>query len=81
MMGTVHLLPGTTPSTVAAKGNYDFEGKAAMTLVDFGVWFAPEICRYSNCIYSSLGCTPVAKWEALSGKMTNDIPFDMDAFA
>nr|BAH89822.1 transposase [uncultured bacterium] len=28
----------------------------------------------------SLGCTPVAKWEALSEQMTGDIPFDIEAF-
>lgn len=80
MMGAVHLLPGTTQSTVAAKGTYDSEGNAAMTLAEFDVWFALEICRYNNSIHSSLGCTPVSKWEALSGEMASDIPFDMDAF-
>ena len=39
-----------------------------------------EICRYNNSVHSSLGCTPVAKWEALAGEMSGDIPFDMEAF-
>ena len=80
MMGAVHLLPGTTQSSVAAKGSYDAEATATMTLSEFDSWFALEICRYNNSIHSSLGCTPVAKWEALSGEMTADIPFDMEAF-
>ncbi len=80
MMGAVHLLPGTTQATVSAKGTYDSEGKAAMTLAEFDVWFALEICRYNNSIHSSLGCTPVSKWDALAGEMASDIPFDMDAF-
>ncbi len=80
MMGAVHLLPGTTQSSVAAKGGYDAEAMAAMTLGEFDRWFALEICRYNNSIHSSLGCTPVAKWEALAGEMAGDIPFDMEAF-
>jgi hypothetical protein len=70
MMGAVHLLPGTTQSSVAAKGSYDAEAMAIMTLGEFDSWFALEICRYNNSIHSSLGCTPVAKWEALSSEMT-----------
>ena len=80
MMGAVHLLPGTTQSSVAAKGGHDAEAMAAMTLREFDRWFALEICRYNNSIHSSLGCTPVAKWEALAGEMSGDIPFDMEAF-
>ena len=53
---------------------------ATMTLREFDRWFALEICRYNNSIDSSLGCTPVARWEALSGEMSGDIPFDMEAF-
>ncbi|OAN93062.1 transposase [Sulfitobacter geojensis] len=80
MMGAVHLLPGTTQSSIAAKGDYDAEGMATMTLSEFDRWFALEICRYNNRIHSSLGCTPVAKWEELSEKMMGDIPFEMEAF-
>lgn len=80
MMGAVHLLPGTTQSLVAAKGSYDVEAMAAMTLREFDGWLALEICRYNNSIHSSLGCTPVAKWDALAGEMSGDIPFDMEAF-
>ena len=80
MMGAVHLLPGTTQSSVVAKGDYDAEGMATMTLSDFDRWFALEICRYNNSIHSSLGCTPVAKWEALSEQMMGDIPFEIEAF-
>lgn len=80
MMGAVHLLPGTTQSLVAAKGSYDVEAMAAMTLREFDGWLALEICRYNNSIHSSLGCTPVAKWDALAGEMSGDIPFNMEAF-
>ncbi len=80
MMGAVHLLPGTTQSSVAAKGGYDAEANAAMTLREFDLWFALEICRYNNSIHSGLNCTPVAKWDALAREMSGDIPFDMEAF-
>ncbi len=61
MMGAMHLLPGTMQSSIAAKGDYDAEGMATMTLTEFDRWFALEICRHNNRIHSSLGCTPVAK--------------------
>lgn len=80
MMGAVHLLPGTTQSSVAAKGAYDAEAGATMSLSEFDHWFALEICRHNNSVHSSLGCTPVARWEALSVEMSGDIPFDLDAF-
>ena len=44
MMGAVHLLPGTTESSIAAKGSYDAEAKAAMSLSD--VDFRPELSRF-----------------------------------
>ena len=80
MMGAVHLLPGTTQSSITAKGDYDAEGMATMTLSEFDRWFALEICRYNNRVHSSIGCTPVGKWEALSEEMMGDIPFEMEAF-
>jgi len=80
MMGAVDLLPGTRQSSVVAKGDYDAEGMATMTLSEFDRWFALEICRYNNSIHSSLGCMPVAKWEPLSEQMMGDIPFEIEAF-
>lgn len=56
MMGAVHLLPGITQSSVAAKGGYDAEANAGMTLREFDLWFALEICRYNNSMHSSLNC-------------------------
>lgn len=65
---------------IGRKGSYDAEAKAAMSLSEFDSWFVLEICRYNNSVHSSLGCTPVAKWEALAAEMSSDIPFDMEAF-
>lgn len=80
MMGAVHLLPGTTQSSVVTRGTYDAEARATMSVSEFDLWFALEICRYNNSVHSSLGCTPAARWETLSAEMSGDIPFDLDAF-
>src|SRR5215472_6506909 len=37
MMGEVHLLPGTTSSSVADRGDYDSAGCATMTLKEFEI--------------------------------------------
>ncbi|WP_276202125.1 TniB family NTP-binding protein [Thioclava pacifica] len=76
----MHLLPGTTEFSIVAKGSYDAEAKPAMSLSEFDGWFVLEICRYNNGVHSSLGCTPVANWEALAAEMSSDIPFEMEAF-
>jgi putative transposase len=40
LMGEVHLLPGTTFSSVAQRGNYDSEGQATMTLAELKPWLS-----------------------------------------
>jgi putative transposase len=65
MMGVVHLLPGTTQASIAAKGDYDAEGQATMTLSEFDRWFALKISRYNNRIKA-----PNLKresWDSLAG--------------
>ncbi len=42
-MGAVHLLPGTTQSSVVAKCSHEAEAMAAMTLREFDRRFALEI--------------------------------------
>lgn len=43
MMGEVHLLPGTTFSNVAEKGDYDAEAESFMTLDELERWLAIQI--------------------------------------
>jgi putative transposase len=43
MMGKVHLLPGTTFSNIAAKGDYDSEKHAAVTLDELERWLVHAI--------------------------------------
>lgn len=58
----MHLLPGTTFANVAAKGDYDAEGQACMTLSDFERWFTLEAGVYHNSIHSALGVPPLLAW-------------------
>ncbi len=61
-VGAVHLLPGTTFSNIKAKGDYDAEGQACMTLREFEHWFALEVAVYHGSIHSELGVPPLTAW-------------------
>lgn len=81
MMGAVHLLPGTTQSSVAARGDYKSATEACMTLAEFEQWLALEICgQYHQSIHSALGRTPLACWNALDGDRYVRMPKDLEAF-
>lgn len=63
MMGAVHLLPGTTSSDIAARGSYDPQKHAAMTLDELEEWLALQIVgRYHAQIHSGLQLPPVSAW-------------------
>ena len=64
MMGKVHLLPGTTFSSVHAKGDLDPQKTAAMTLEELERWLGHAIAGiYHRTTHRALGTTPVAAWE------------------
>lgn len=64
MMGAVHLLPGTTFSSIAERGSYDSAATSAMTLAELETWIAIEIVGvYHAEIHRGLGCPPNATWE------------------
>ncbi|KPF90461.1 putative transposase [Parvibaculum indicum] len=67
MMGAVHMLPGTTFSSTAERGDYDPERHAVMTIEELERWLTLEIVgRYHNEVHSSLHMPPNAAWrEAL----------------
>ncbi len=67
MMGAVHLLPGTTFSNVAEKGDYCPEKAAHLTLSELERWLALQIAGvYHQSVHSALNCAPIEKWlEAL----------------
>lgn len=65
MMGAVHLLPGTTFSSVSEKGSYASEARASLTLTELERWLALQIAGvYHLSIHSALGKTPLAAWQA-----------------
>ena len=65
MMGAVHLLPGTTFSSVGEKGSYASEEHALLTLHELERWIALQIAGvYHLSIHPALGMTPLAAWRA-----------------
>jgi putative transposase len=62
MMGAVHLLPGTTFSSVAERGEYDSSGRSALTLDELERWVVLEIVRYHADRHGALGAPPLAAW-------------------
>lgn len=64
MMGHCHLLPGTTHSNVQARGDYDSEAHAAMTLREFESWFTEQVVtQYHLTVHRTLGTTPLIAWK------------------
>ena len=59
MMGAVHLLPGTTFSNVADKGDYPSESRAALTLLELERWLALEIAAYHLRVHATLRRPPM----------------------
>ncbi|MBX9907837.1 MAG: DDE-type integrase/transposase/recombinase [Beijerinckiaceae bacterium] len=63
MMGKVHLLPGTTFSNIAAKGDNDPDKTAAMTLDEVERWLGHAIAGvYHRELHRGLGATPLDAW-------------------
>jgi putative transposase len=82
MMGAVHLLPGTTFSTVAERGAYDSDRRAAMTLDELEAWLALEIGRYQASRHAALGVPPRAAWDEAVARRKAPLrqPADRQAF-
>ena len=60
----IHTLPGSTFSNPAAKGHYDSEQHAAMTLSEFERWLSILIVEvYHQRLHSELDMTPLQKYE------------------
>ena len=63
MMGAVHLIPGTTFSSVAERGDYPSAKRAVMTLPELERWFALQVHVYHSTIHSALNVTPLTAWK------------------
>ena len=63
MMGKVHLLPGTTFSSVAEKGDIDPDKTAAMTIDEVERWLGHAIAGvYHRELHRGIGMPPVEAW-------------------
>lgn len=62
MMQMVHELPGTTFSSIAERGSYNSDAKAALTLRELQRWLALAVACYHGEIHDTLGRTPAAAW-------------------
>jgi putative transposase len=60
----IHNLPGSTFSNPQARGTYDAEQHAAMTLSEFERWFSITVVEvYHQRRHHELGVTPLQKYE------------------
>lgn len=60
----IHTLPGTTFSNTRAKGEYDSEGRAALTLSEFEQWLTIYIVDvYHQKLHSGIEKPPIQAWE------------------
>ena len=72
LMGTLSKeltqLPGTTFSSPKARGEYDSEGKAVMTLKELEKWLVLFVAKYHHRIHGGIGMSPLQKYrEGLLG--------------
>jgi putative transposase len=63
-MHCIHLIPGTTFSNVADKGDYDSEARAVMSLGELERWLALQILgQYHKDKHSALQAPPELRWD------------------
>jgi putative transposase len=82
MMGAVHLLPGSTFSSIKDRGDYDSAANSAMTLDELEQWFALEITRYHAQRHRSLGIPPIIAWNEVYERRDQPLrmPYDPEGF-
>ena len=82
MMGAVHLLPGSTFSSIKDRGDYDSVSNSAMTLDELERWLALEITRYHAERHRMLGIPPLAAWHEAYGRRATPLrqPYDPEGF-
>ena len=76
-MGAVHVLPGSTGTSVSDKQGRDATSRAALTLRELERWLLLEISgKYHHKIHASLHRPPIAVWRELSGSIALRLPND-----
>jgi putative transposase len=74
LMGAVHLLPGTTFSSIKDRGDYDSQGKSVMTVHELELWFALQVSGvYHHGFHRSLGKKPIDAWNKGIGSSMSDM--------
>lgn len=75
LMGYCHLLPGTTQSNVGAKGDYDSEAHACMTLTEFRTWLTMQIVNgYHLKKHRSIEIPPIVAWNEAGIRSASAVP-------
>ena len=81
LMTRVHALPGTTFSSVAARGDYPSEQRAVLSLREFERILTLEVLGpYHNEVHSALDRTPTAAWADGVAALGVRLPADAAAF-
>ena len=80
-MGALHLLPGSSSSNIAERGEYDPKLHAALTLRDLERHITLEIVgSYHQSIHSGLCRPPIAVWREREGDIPLRLPHDRMRF-
>ena len=84
VMSEMHLLPGTTFSNVAARGDYDSDAAAVMTIDEFEAWLWRFVAGdYNRRVHTSLSAPPLETWRRLCAEqaVTPRQPLDPEGLA
>lgn len=80
-MGAVHVLPGSTGSSVADRQGRNAQAGASLTMRELERWVLLEIVgKYYHKIHSSLHRPPIALWRELAGLTPLRLPPNRLAF-
>jgi putative transposase len=80
LMGEVHLLPGTTFSSVNDRGEYDSAGQAVMTMEELEKWLAWQIAGvYHLRRHSGIGRRPLEAWSQGVQRMSKPLREPVDS--
>jgi putative transposase len=80
LMERIHALPGTTFSSVAARGDYASEARAVLSFREFERILVLEVLGpYHNEVHAALGRTPAAAWREQTADLVLRAPTDAEA--
>ena len=64
MMGEIHLLPGTTFSSIKDRGEYKSASMASLTIRELERWLTLQVVEiYHQRLHRAIGLSPIAAWE------------------